>query len=245
MQLKFSFPGDRDDRFETFAIDEANREAVALCRAFVENNGVGPRSLILHGIAGSGKTHLLTAMGRLHDARHEKKSSLYLDAGWLRQQVNAAQCYEELKSRLAGYESASFLAVDNLEQIMGEREAEDQVFHLYNAVTQPGGRFAAAVRAAPSTWKFADWLATRLLWGQVVALAPVGDDRRVEALIKMAADLRMTLPSQAAQWLLTRLPRDPATQREALRLIDQRSLTTGRKVSISLMKEALERFHAP
>lgn len=245
MQLKFSFPDDRDDRFETFVVDDANREAVALCRAFMEKNGATPRSLILHGIAGSGKTHLLTAMGLLHDARHEKKSSLYLDAAWLRQQVDAVTCYEELKSRLAGYESASFLAVDNLEQIMGEREVEDQVFHLYNAVTQPGGRFAAALRAAPGAWKFSEWLATRLLWGQVVGLAPVGDDQRAETLKKMAADLRMTLPDAAAQWLLTRLPRDPATQREALGLIDQRSLTTGRKVSISLMKEALERFHAP
>ncbi|HJM83302.1 MAG TPA: DnaA/Hda family protein [Nitrospinota bacterium] len=119
-------------------------------------------------------------------------------------------------------------------------EAQYQVFHLYNAVVQNGGRIAVATQEFPSSWKFPDWLSTRLLWGFVTNLKPVGDEMRIDVLNKISRDLGMILPESAANWMLTHLPRDPASQLNFLEKIDQHSLTLGRKVSISLVKQALE-----
>ena len=165
---------------------------------------------------------------------------MYLDCGLLNERVLASETYGEVKLYLEKYEKAAFLALDNLDLARGVPEAEDQIFHLYNAVVQGGGRFAAALRTPPAEWEFEEQLTTRLLWGQVLKLEPVGDDRRVAVLVKMAGDMGLRLPERAAQWLISHLPRDPASQREALLRIDQHSLTTGRKVSIHLVKEALE-----
>ncbi len=243
MQLKFAFPPHRNDSFENFVVDGNNEKAALICNHFTGKNQDRPASLVITGPPGSGKTHLLTAMGKEASAQ-SGSSSLYLDGADLVEKVGGSGTYEELKIRLASFESASFLAIDRLEIIEGAKESEDQVFHLYNAVTQAGGRFAAALRTPPSKWRFADWLATRLLWGHVVTLGPVGDDRKVEVLQKMASDLRLTLPRREANWMLTHLDRDPKSQLKALSLIDQRSLTTGKKVSIPLIKKALEHTDA-
>lgn len=244
MQLKFPFPSDREDTFENFLVDGANEAAASILRAFAEGRAGQPASMALHGGPGCGKTHALSAMGALIAEKEGEGSVLYLDGQSLVEKIGAIKKYEDLKKHLAAYESASYLAIDDLDAVEGDRKAEDQVFHLYNAVLEKNGRFAAALRKPPTSWKFADWLSTRLLWGHVVYLPPVGDEARVGVLQKMAADLRLTLPEDAAVWLITHLPRDPETQRKALEQIDRRSLTTGRKVSIHLIKQAVEYVHA-
>lgn len=239
LQLKFDFPPDRSDSFENFVVDQNNEKALLICNDFAGKNKDKTASLVITGPSGSGKTHLLAAMGKMASDQ-SGSASLYLDGAALVEKVSGSETYEELKARLTSFESASFLAIDRLELVAGDKESEDQVFHLYNAVTQAGGRFTAALTTPPSEWKFADWLSTRLLWGHLVKLSPVGDDRKVEVLLKMASDLRLTLGLREANWMLTHLDRDSQSQLKALNLIDQRSLTTGRKVSIPLIKEALE-----
>lgn len=240
MQLSFPFPANRKDRFDNFVSDRRNEEAARLCKAFAEAAPGQPKSLVLHGPPGAGKTHLLAAMGSVVMERAGEGAALYLDCKTLAERVLSVKSYEELKLYLEKYENAAFLAVDNLDFVEGVSQAEDQIFHLYNAVVQGGGRFSAAVGAPPASWRFHDQLTTRLLWGQVLKLAPVGDDGMVSVLVKMAADTGLALPEKAAKWLITRLPRDPVSQREALERIDRYSLTMQRKISINLVKEALK-----
>lgn len=239
MQLRFHFPRNIDFKFDNFVQDDKNREVVALCRTFSARSKGQPASLALYGPPGCGKTHLLGAMGDYVKNNRESGKALYLDAIALKKWVRQTGSYDELKERLREFEDASFVAVDNLDSLMGDQEAEEQVFHLYNAVTQNGGALAAALVATPAEWNFIPELKTRLLWGQALELKPVGDDKRALVLVKMAKDLAMTLPGNCASWIITRTARDTSSQLEALKKIDRLSLTTGRKVSIQLIREAL------
>ena len=240
MQLKFHFPVNRKDSFENFQTDRANHHTASLCRAFAEGAEGQPTSLVLYGERGSGKTHLLSAIGHEISGKLAKAAILYIDANALKEKIDSLETYTQLKEYLEKYEQAAYLAIDNLDSICGVGEAEEQVFHLYNAVTQGGGRFAAATVLSPPEWTFSlKDLKTRLLWGQVIELLPVGDEKRTDVLIKAAKDMGMALPAAAAQWLITHLPRNPNSQRETLVRIDQYSLTYKRKVSVQLIKEAL------
>ncbi len=239
MQLRFHFPKNIDFKFENFVLDDKNREVVALCRAFCSRSKGQPSSLVLYGPPGCGKTHLLGAMGDSVKKITGFGKALYLDAILLKKWVSQTGSYDQLKERLREFEDASFVAVDNLDSLMGDEAAQEQLFHLYNQVTQNGGALATALIAPPTGWNFTPELKTRLLWGQALELSPVGDDKRALVLVKMAKDLRMTLPLTCANWIITRTRRDTQSQLETLRKIDRLSLTTGRKVSIQLIKEAL------
>ncbi len=241
MQLKFHFPVNRDDSFNNFQVDLLNSNAVSLCRAFADASPGQPSSIVVYGERGSGKTHLLSAIGKVISEKLAEQATLYLDANALKEKIDSLETYTQLKEYLEKYESAAYLAIDNLDAICGIKRAEEQVFHLYNAVTQGGGRFAATAISPPAMWNFSlQDLSTRLLWGQVIELRPVGDEKRGAVLVKTAKEMGMTLPKAAAEWLITRLPRDPASQRETLVRIDRFSLTYKRKVSIQLIREALE-----
>jgi DnaA family protein len=239
MQLKFPFPSARDDSFGNFQVDGRNDETVKFCKSFAEGQVADVRSLVLYGQRGAGKTHLLIAMSSVIRERAGEMSVCYVSGRDIRQKVATSKTYEELKEHLGKYEGSIFLAVDDLDAVEGNQEAEDQVFHLYNAVTGNGGWFAVAVTEPPSAWKFSSWLATRLLWGLVLPVNPVGDESRAAVLKRVSASMGLTLPDNVAKWLITRLPRDPASQMKALELIDRHSLSAGRKVSLPLAREAL------
>lgn len=240
MQLKFHFPVNREDSFDNFIVDSANSDSVSLCKAFASGKEGQPASIVIYGPKGAGKTHLLSAIGKALAEKLGEPAVLYLDANALKEKIGSLNTYTQLKEYLGKYERASYLAIDNLDVICGIKEAEEQVFHLYNAVTQAGGRFAVTFIAPPSEWTVSlKDLSTRLLWGQIISLQPVGDEKRAEVLIKTAKDMGMLLPGASAEWLVTRLPRDPQSQREILVRVDQYSLTYKRKVSLQLIKEAL------
>ena len=140
MQLIFAFPESRKDDFSTFVVDENNDATVKLCRQFAAGQiAQQKRSLVLYGAAGSGKTHLLTAIGTLW------QGGLYLDGATLKEEVLASQTYEQLKNYLARFSGAPLLVVDHLEAIEGDEAAEEQLFHLYNDVIGQGGFFIAAI----------------------------------------------------------------------------------------------------
>ena len=239
MQLKFPFPSARNDSFENFFVDGRNGETVKFCKSFAEGEISGVRSLVLYGQRGAGKTHLLIAMSSLIREKSGEESVFYVSGKDIREKVATSKTYEELKEHLGKYEGAVFLAVDDLDAVEGNQEAEDQVFHLYNAVTQNGGWFAVAMTEPPTAWKFSSWLATRLLWGLAFPVNPVGDDLKASVLKRVAVGMGLTLPDNVANWLITRLPRDSASQMEALEKIDRHSLSAGRRVSIPLAREAL------
>ncbi len=239
MQLKFPFPSAREDSFENFQVDGRNDETVKFCKSFAEGQTAGVRSLVLYGQSGAGKTHLLIAMGSMIREKAGETAVCYVSGVDIRRKVATSKTYEELKESLGKYEGAVFLAVDDLDAVKGDQEAEDQVFHLYNAVTGNGGWFAAAVTEPPAVWEFSSWLATRLLWGLVLPVNPVGDESRAAVLKRVSAGMGLSLPDNVARWLMTRLPRDPASQMEALELIDRHSLSAGRRVTIPLAREAL------
>jgi chromosomal replication initiator protein len=241
LQLKLDFPQDRADTFDNLVPDPGNETAAKLCHRFASGVDAAPLSLALHGPALCGKTHLLSAMGRKAAETVGPQGVIYLDCARLGAGEREEGDFGRVKDYVHAMDRALFLAVDSLEAAQVDEELADLVFHLYNEVTaKPKGRFAAAVSIPPAEWTFPDWLKTRLLWGHVVALRPVGDEARPKVLMKMAAEMRMTLPPEAAEWLVVHLPRDPQSQARVLGRVDRLSLTTGRKVSISLIKEALE-----
>jgi DnaA family protein len=183
--------------------------------------------LYLHGIAGTGKSHLLEAC--VVQVESQGKGACLFSAPLL---------HELAPSVLEGMESFSLLAIDDVDALAGHTEWENALFHLYNRVYQEGGRLLFAARQAPrhAGFQLPD-LVTRLGAGPVMSLA-MPDENALMKLVKLSAQAKgLFVEADLARFLISRAPRQPAALESMLEQLDHASLATQRRLTIPFVKQ--------
>jgi DnaA-homolog protein len=204
-----------------------NAAAVAQLRALTVGT---PPVVWLCGPMGSGKTHLLQAVCAAAGARGQTATYLPLrDA-----RAHGAEW-------LAGCETLEYVCLDDFAAVAGDATWEHAVFRLYTGLEDRGGRLlVSALGPAPGlNIKLAD-LASRLAAGTLLRLQPLNDEQQLAALQLRARQLGMELPTDAAQWLVRRLPRDMASLCATLDDLDRVSLAEQRRLTLAFVRRCLE-----
>ncbi len=183
-------------------------------------------SIYLWGPAGSGKTHLLQAA--CHAATRE--GAMYLPLAEL-------AAGPEL---FTGLESCAVVAIDDLDVIAGQPDAETALFHLYNRVREAGGRMILAASRSPAALGMTlPDLVTRLGWGLVFRLHTLDDRGRRQALQLRARRRGFDLPDDVTDFLLRRHARDMNSLFALLDRLDEASLAAQRRLTIPFVRELL------
>lgn len=179
----------------------------------------------LWGPAGSGKTHLLRSLAR--QVREGGQRVGWFDAAtpppsptWLPQ---------------AGW---NLVVVDRCEAL--DAHAQHAVFALFEDAAAHGVQFAAAGRLPPVDLPLRDDLRTRLAWGHVFALQPLGEAETRAALRREADRRGIFLSDDVMDHLLQRFPRDLAHLLGLLSRLDRYSLERSRQVTVPLLRQMLE-----
>ncbi len=224
-QLPLALRWPRRQRFEYF---HAGANAVALAAARALAYQVGAPWLYLHGPAGSGKSHLL--MAACHAAHAVGRVVQYLPLAGLGRA-------DEVLRAVAG---AELLALDELDAIAGQREAEHALFDLYNRARADGGGLliAASAPLAQLPLVLPD-LRSRLGACTQLALKPLDDGERRAALKTHAAARGLALDDNVLDWLFARYPRDLGALLDLLDRLDQASLAAQRRITIPFLRELL------
>lgn len=183
----------------------------------------------LWGGIGSGRSHLLQAA--CHTETAHGGSPAYLPLAEL------AQAGVEL---LDGLEQMSLVCLDDLQAVVGDRDWEESLFHLYNRVRDAGGRLLAAADASPSALGIhLPDLRSRLSWGPVFQLQSLDDAGKLAALQLRAQARGMELGEEVGTYLLRRCPRDMHALFELLERLDQASLAAQRRLTIPFVRELI------
>lgn len=198
-----------------------NNEALAGARALAPGHAA-----YFWGPAGSGRSHLLRALGALPGARYFGADA---DPQALREAPDA-----EPPPRL--------IAVDDV-HLLGE-EAQAALFALYNRWRESaasGRAFALAVAGdrAPMHMPLREDLRTRLGWDLVFRLALLSDTDKLAALTLQAGDRGLQLAPEVLNWILTRYERDMRRLATLLDALDRYSLASGRAITIPLLRAML------
>jgi DnaA family protein len=227
-QLPLKLYPTHDQALEHFIVGN-NAEIHTQVRALAR--GETTRPLHLWGGAAAGKTHLLTAA--CAEAMKQGLRSVYLP---LREAINGLTA-----SVCEGLETLDLVCVDDVDVIGGRPDWELALLHLYNQITDQGGRWLAASAVNPQETKInlAD-LKSRLGWGLVFHLQPLTDDLRRQVLMQRAQRRGFELGGEVADYLLHRVPRDLERLCMLLDRLDAASLSTQRRVTIPLAKTLLE-----
>ncbi len=189
----------------------------------------GGESLYLHGPAQSGRSHLLQAACRQQS--EQQAQAFYLPLQDL--------CDKD-PALLEGIESAALVALDDIDAVAGKVEWEEALFHAFNRMRAAGVRMllSAADRPEAIGIRLPD-LVSRLTWGMIYKLQPLGDQDRLAVLQLRARQRGLELPNDVGEFLLKRMPRGLAALCDLIDQLDDASLAAQRRLTIPFVKSVL------
>lgn len=213
---------------EGFDLDSLHgaEQLVAAVQALVSGD---LNQLYVHGDTGSGRTHLLSAAVR--EAERRGLTACLLPGEEL------GQLPPEV---LEDFEHFSLIAIDNIDQLAGQRDWEEALFHLYNRCrdTDAVCLFAAGSAPAAAGFSLAD-LASRLAAGPVYRLPVLTEADLVVLLCQRAARRGLALNEDVAGYIVLRGERTPAALLGLLDTLDEHALVRQRRLTIPFVKEVL------
>ena len=139
--------------------------------------------------------------------------------------------------RSASRANASLVVVDDVQLLDGA--AQHALFVAINEARDTGPGVLAAGDKPPAQLTFREDLRTRLAWGLVYQLLPLGDEDKSRHLKAVAAARGLQLSDDIVAYLLTRLPRDMRSLQSIMEVLDQYSLMRKRPLTLPLVREAL------
>jgi DnaA family protein len=207
----------------------AGENGVALERVRATAHGSGGDWLFLHGVPGTGRTHLLIAACAAANA--DERSAQYLPLATL--DAHRAQA-------IRGFGGSELLAIDDIDAIAGDRDAEHALFDLYNRCRAEQSTLLFAASAAPVHLGIGlPDLVSRLSACTQLALRPLDEDARRELLRERARARGIELDDGVLDWLFARGRRDLVSLLDLLERIDRASLAAKRRVTVPFLRDLL------
>ncbi len=213
---------------QRFAFFHAGNNAVAVAAVVALAQSAGAPWVLLHGPAGSGKSHLLVAA--CHAAHAVQRVVQYLPLARIAQPAAA----------LRGLAGAELLALDDIQAIAGHADAEHALFDLYNRVHAEGGALllASGMAVAQLPLTLPD-LRSRLGACTQFGLKPLDDMARREVLKAQAHSRGLELDDGVLDWLFAHHARDLGALLDLLERMDRASLAAQRRITIPFVRGLL------
>jgi DnaA family protein len=140
-----------------------------------------------------------------------------------------------LRAALAN--AAGLVIADDVERL--DADAQQRLFLAINDARDGRGAVLAAGSLPPARLELREDLRTRLAWGLVYHLKPLGDEEKKQHLRAEAARRGLELGDDVADYLLARLPRDLGHLSRILEVLDRQSLARKRPLTLPFVREVL------
>jgi len=207
-------------RFDDFVVG-ANAAALAHLRSLT----LPGAPVYLWGPSGSGKSHLLRAL--MHDVQQQGQHTMLFDP------------HGENLLRA----DRALALIDDCDALSEPAQAE--AFRLFVEAASHGVQIVAAGRLPPVDLPVREDLRTRLAWGPVFALQPLGEEQ-TRAVLRREADRRgIFLSDEVMDHLLTRFARDLKHLMLLLDRLDRFALARSRSVTVPLIRQMLDEEPGP
>ena len=143
-----------------------------------------------------------------------------------------------LATALTAHELPQLTVVDDCDRLTAA--AQQQLFHRFDAIAQlPGQALVTFGNAPPARLALMPELASRLAWGIVFALEPLGDEDLAAAVEHAALERGLVLGPDVPAYLLTHTRRDIGSLKTIIASLDRLSLQQKRPVTLTMLRSLL------
>lgn len=228
--------------FDQFVIAEGNRLAHAAALAVAELPGQAYNPLFVYGAPGTGKTHLLHAIGNYVASHGECLAVRYTTVEAFTNAFVQALHSGAVDRFKALYRHNDVLLIDDVQFLESKARTEEEFFHTFNALYETGGQLVLTSDRLPRDLAaLEDRLRERFEAGLVADIAPPDYATRLAILRKRAQHDAVALADEAALDVIAeRIVANIRVLEGALvRVVAFHSLT-GRPIDAALATEVLD-----
>ena len=202
-----------------------NEEVFAAFNGWL-NGDTDKSVLFLHGVAGSGRSHLLQAACCF--VSEKERPSIYVPAG-------EPDISGEFISQL---DPESTVCIDDLDQVVGDVHWEEAVLEVHERLLSSNGRLLLAALQPPRALGLTlPDLATRLAAGGVYRIRPLTERELPRAMQLRARRRGLELPDAVVEYLLRRVPRNSEAIFDLLDRVDEAAFAKKRRLTVPFIRE--------
>lgn len=199
----------------------------------------------LYGHVGTGKTHLVSAIGNAILSGEGKKNGPRPRVGY----VSASHFARRLADAMAENAQDAFrenychwdaLILDDIQFLGGRVEAQEEFFHIFNALHQQGRQIIIVADKAPDRLGLLEQrLVSRFASGIVAELKAPEWDTRMQILRHRVEQSGVAVPEEILSLISMRVPGDVRKMTGALRKVAAFAKLIGKSITVEMAQEIL------
>ena len=164
-----------DYTFDGITVDKHNRPAYMACLAVAEHPGALGNPFSLRGDEGSGKTHMLHAIGNFILETRPDKVIQCVSAEQLNDEWQAARQSGASGNFHSKYSSCDILILDDIQKIIDCDEFQEQLAEIFSELYENGAQIIVSCDMPPYRIpNLHERLISQLIWGSVTEIHSVG-----------------------------------------------------------------------
>lgn len=237
--------------FEHFVISQQNTATYELLRhlggssigtKFTELGSFNP--IYIHGLSGTGKTHLLMSATRALQNKGIKV--LYSRAETFTEHVVSSIRSGEMSAFRQAYRNSDVLIIDGVQVLSKKGATQEEFFHTFNTLHMAGKQIILSANCSPSDLQHIEpRLISRFEWGTVMNLFPLSREELLKVLHQKAAFLKFPIHQKVIEFLLDNFKSGSKAITRALEALvlrshlNEQSSNTSAQLTIPLVKQIL------
>ena len=231
--------------FETFVEGKSNEMAKAAALQVANNTGKSYNPLLLYGGTGLGKTHLMQAVGNEALRQRSRARVVYIHSQQFVQEMVKAIREGTIQDFTQHYRTLEILLIDDVQFFANKVQSQDQFFHIFNALSEPGRQMVLTCDRYPRDVEgLEERLKSRFVWGLTVEVEPPELETRVAILLRKAEAEGFELDDEVAFFIAERIRSNVRELEGALRLVHANAVFDGVRITTEQVSSVLKRILA-